>query len=70
MTSEPPGTIRALEGRPILWTDEAGVTHRCEGVQFFPDCPMLLWTVCGRHLSEENVAFLPADEDKVSGAPR
>jgi hypothetical protein len=65
MTS-PAGTIRTLEGRSILWTDEAGVTHRCEGAEFFPDLPMVLWTDCGRDLPDDNVAYLPGDEDTVT----
>ena len=65
MSADPPGTVHTLESRPILWTDEAGVTHRCEGAEMFPDVTRF-WTLCGRDLPENNVAYLPGDEDKVT----
>jgi hypothetical protein len=27
---------RTIEGRPILWTDRSGLTHRCERTELIP----------------------------------
>jgi hypothetical protein len=34
-----------LSGKPIVWTDENGVVHQCEGAEVFPKV-RLIWTMC------------------------
>jgi hypothetical protein len=57
-------TFRTIEGRPILWTDEAGVIHRCEGADIMEDV-RILWTYCGRDVPAD-AAYLPGDGDAVT----
>jgi hypothetical protein len=66
MPDRAPATIRQIEGRPILWTDEAGATHRCEGADIHRGV-RLIWTDCGRDVPA-NPALLPGDDDRVSCA--
>jgi hypothetical protein len=64
VSAEPPGTFRTLEGRSILWTDEVGVTHHCEGADILEDVRML-WTGCGRDVPAD-AAYLSGDDDAVT----
>lgn len=58
------GVFRAIDSRPILWTDPAGVTHRCEGADVHPGI-RLLWTDCERDVPA-NAAHLQVAGDPVT----
>lgn len=57
-------TFDTINGRPIFWTDKAGVIHRCEGADVHPGI-RLIWTKCERDVPA-NRAFNPGDGDAVT----
>jgi hypothetical protein len=59
MTGYESNIFRTIEDRPIFWTDDHGVTHRCEGADIHVDV-RLLWTLCNKDVPA-NAAFLPGE---------
>ncbi len=57
--------IRKVDGKPVLWTDPAGVTHAAEGNWLTPS-DFCLWTVCGSADVPANKGYHPGDGDKVT----
>jgi hypothetical protein len=59
-----PLTFRTIDDHAIIWTDDAGVSHKCEG-SYIHEGVRLLWTLCGRDVPE-NAAYLRQEGETVS----
>ena len=56
------------DGRPIHWTDKAGLTHLAEGDWLTPH-DFCLWTRCGSADVPAGKGYLPGDNDPVVRCP-
>lgn len=56
---------RTVNGKPVMWTDHAGVTHWAEGNWLTP-ADFCLWTVCGLADVPANHGYHPGPHDKVT----
>lgn len=63
-TPKMPRTFSEFRGRPILWRDQDGEVHVCEGSEMHPGI-WLLWTLCQKDVPA-NAAFHADPGDQVT----
>lgn len=57
--------LRKIDGKPVHWTDESGITHAAEGDWLTPR-DLCLWTVCGSADVPANAGYHPGEGDRVT----